>query len=383
MGDTNGRIIDAAYYNNMKACGGKAVVHSGDDPAGGPGCEDVRVVLKLVPVNVHMILFLVCSYKGGALQDAPSLRVAFEEKPEKRIILQPSVDTRSSGSLAAALVRQKGSLGWQLREVGEQLTEARHFMDCLDVLNRYIVTEIPTANKRQKVAFAMEKGNVLDLRATEEKVTVGLGWDIDKGKVDMDASAVILDSKGEVLESIFFGNRKSSLRHSQRGAIEHSGDNQTGEGEGDDEAMVVRLGLLGDTVCHIFFCIHIYSKDRDGQPKTFTSVANPYCRVVEETAGEEICRYTLDDAGDRSGLLIARLRRESDGRWGFQALGIPSQGTMYKDSIPDMQRIALDPRELSTPPGNSQQGNALVAIEVGERSSPATCGPGPGACMLQ
>merc|ERR1712187_839498 len=78
---------------------------------------------------------------------------------------------------------------------------------------------------------------------------------------------------------------------------------------------------------------------------------------------DELCRYTLADAGDRSGLIIARLRRSTDGRWGFHALGVPSTGTMYKDSIGDMARLTkVDPRELQKTALRSMTTTSLGAV---------------------
>lgn len=347
--DTRGRIIDAAYYNNMKV--GKAVVHSGDEGGeeGRGSREEVRITLPQVPANVHMVVILACCFTGGCLRDAPGAAVALEQlKPAKRPLSQNNLQgSTGCGVILAALARSARG-GWQLRSIEEQLPRARHFMDCLDELNRHIVAEIPSANRRQKVAFAMEKGGVLDFGTSMQTVTLGLGWDVDQGEIDLDASAVIFDSSSRVLESIFFGNLRSSKSHSRPGAVAHSGDNLTGAGDGDDEQITVQLDALGDSVHDVFFCIHIYTKGRGGRVKTFREVANPYCRVVEGVGGDELCRYTLTEAGDRSGLIIARLRRSpADGRWGFHAMGIPSTGTMYKDSIGDMQKMtAVDPRTL-------------------------------------
>lgn len=348
--DTHGRIIDAAYYNNMKACGGKAIVHTGDEgrDAHDQGQEKVRLTLPLMPETVHMVLFLVCSFNGSPLQDVPRAELTFElARPEKRTISEAGINVAASGLLAAALVRQQGSPSWQLRPVGVALPGARHFMDCLQELNLVIVQEIPTANRRQKVAFAMEKGQNLDLGASHEEIVLGLGWDVSRGEVDLDAAAVLFNSEGQVLESVFFGNLSSNGEHSLPGAVRHSGDNLTGEGDGDDEQITVDLCRLGEAVTELFFCIHIYSKSESGQPKTFKDVANPYCRVVENSSGEELCRYTLAEAGSCSGLVIARLRRGPDGRFGFNALGLPSKGTMYKDSFEDMRKISrVQPRQL-------------------------------------
>lgn len=347
--DHAGRIIDAAYYNNMKACGGRALIHTGDEggAAGGRGQEELRFALAYMPQDVRMVLVVVCNFSGGTLSDALCAQLAFEQlKPTRQELPAVPIGLPHRGLLAAALVRGVGT-SWQLRSVGEPL-EGQHFMDCLHDLNRYIVREIPSANRRQKVAFAMDKGSNVDFGTSLDTVVLGLGWDVDRDSADLDASAVLMDAAGGVLESVFFGNLRSCGAHSRVGAIVHSGDNLTGEGDGDDEQITVQLTSLGEVVRDVFFCIHVYSKGDDGRAKTFRDIANAYCRVLMGGPhGEELCRYTLRDAGDRSGLLIARLHRAADGRFSFNALGLPSSGTMYKDAIPDMKGLSkLDPRQL-------------------------------------
>jgi tellurium resistance protein TerZ len=375
--DNRGCIIDAAYYNNMKACGGKAVTHSGDEggQAGGGGREEVRITLAQIPPNVNMILMLACCFTGGSLRQAPGAQVSFEQfRPAKRPLTGMPLAVSGCGLILGAFIRARSAGSWTLRPINQELPDARHFMDCLDDLNRHIVAEIPTANRRQKVAFAMEKGEVVDFGSSLRSVTLGLGWDVDQGKIDLDASAVLFDTSGQVLECVFFGNLKSSGSHSQPAAVEHSGDNLTGEGDGDDEQVIVRLDSIGGSVMEVFFCIHIYTKGRGGRAKTFQEVANPYCRVTNTHGGEELCRYTLTEAGDRSGLIIGRLRRSPDQRWGFHALGAPSAGTMYKDSIPDMQKISrTDPREQQRKALRSQ-----TTTSLGSFTEAAPAGePGP------
>lgn len=164
--DSGGRIIDAVYYNSVKACG-KGVIHSGDD--GGPGNaggrfegrEEVWITLGLLPTEVHMVLVVVCCYTGTAFQNVPAARLSFEQlRPTKRMLSDGPIRAATSGLLAAVLVRQ-ASGEWLLRGVSEELAGARHFMDCVPELCAHIVAEIPTANRRQKIAFAMEKGDAL------------------------------------------------------------------------------------------------------------------------------------------------------------------------------------------------------------------------------
>merc|ERR1711881_681636 len=130
------------------------------------------------------------------------------------------------------------------------------------------------------------------------------------------------DRDGKDVEAVFFG-RLESEEH----GIQHTGDNLTGEGEGDDEQIIVNLDRIGDSIQQGFFVVNIYTPHR-----TFMQVAEPFCRIVDNSSGAELCRYALRDAGSESGLIIARIAREAGGRWGFHALGLPCRGRTYKDS---------------------------------------------------
>merc|ERR1719203_1260045 len=105
-----------------------------------------------------------------------------------------------------------------------------------------------------------------------------------------------------------------------------------GAGEGDDEQIIVDLERVGPRVLQIVFVVNIYSPCR-----TFSSVANPSCRIVG-SSGEELCRYALRDAGCDNGLIIAKLAREVGDRWGFHALGLPCHGRTYKNALPAIRR---------------------------------------------
>merc|ERR1712050_216662 len=88
-------------------------------------------------------------------------------------------------------------------------------------------------------------------------------------------------------------------------------------------------------VQQIFFVINVYDRKQ-----SFATVRAPYCRIMTSEGGE-LCKYLLSEAGRQQGLIVARLiRSPGDERWGFQALGEPCRGTMYKDSLPAMQQMA-------------------------------------------
>lgn len=235
---------------------------------------------------------------------------------------------QSSGAVDIVGAMFRSSSGWSLRIIDEPAQDGQHFMDILPLLSDVIRVFMPDAPRRHKVAFAMQKGSIMDLPMDLSYITVGLGWDTDSGEVDLDVSAVLLDSKGHEVETVFFGHLES-LKH----GIKHTGDNLTGEGDNDDEQITVDLRAVGSCVSQIVFVINIYT------PRTtFRQVANPYCRVVDDSSSDELCRYSLKDAGSENALIVSKIAREAGGRWGFHALGLPCHGRTYKDSLPEIQR---------------------------------------------
>jgi len=283
-----------------------------------------------VQQNVGLLVFVVAAYSGGNLQDVANGKLhVLEERQSNEIALFEMERSAASVDVVAAMFRTgPGSQDWKLRIVDVPAQQGQHFMDILPLLSQVVRTFVPSAPQRQKVAFAMEKGGVLDLPMGMGQVTVGLGWDVDEGECDLDVSAVLLDEKGLDMEAVFFG-RLESAQH----GIEHTGDNLTGEGEGDDEQINVKLDHVGSKVQQVVFVVNIYTPNR-----TFTQVAQPFCRVVDAADGTELCRYALRDAGRENGLIIAKIAREAGGRWGFHALGLPCRGRTYKDSLPQIRQ---------------------------------------------
>eukprot|EP00931_Biecheleriopsis_adriatica_P037079 TRINITY_DN21286_c0_g1_i1.p1 TRINITY_DN21286_c0_g1~~TRINITY_DN21286_c0_g1_i1.p1 ORF type:complete len:445 (-),score=65.70 TRINITY_DN21286_c0_g1_i1:115-1449(-) len=334
--DNRGVIIDCAYYNNLKAV--RAITHSGDERTGEVAGIDelVWVNVQALPEHVALLVFVVGIHSGGQLKDvANGMLHVLEESTANEVARFDMERSHGSVDVVAAMFRE--SQNWRVRIIDEPAAEGSHFMDILPLLSEVVRIWIPTAPKRQKVAFAMEKGAVLDLPQGLSSITVGLGWDTDAGECDLDVSAVLLGAGGQELESIFFGNPESRTH-----GIKHSGDNLTGQGDGDDEQIFVRLDTVGSNVHQVVFVINIYT-----QGKTFGNVSNPYCRVVDDATANELCRYALSEAGSEKGLIVSKLNRESDGRWGFHALGLPCRGQTYKDSLPQIFEVCKqDTRKL-------------------------------------
>jgi tellurium resistance protein TerD len=151
-------------------------------------------------------------------------------------------------------------------------------------------------------------------------VVVGLGWDVRSTTgvdFDLDASALGLAENHKIVSDeyfVFFNNLKSP-----DGAIEHTGDNLTGEGEGDDEVIKVDLASTPPQVTSIVFPVSIYDGDARGQ--SFGQVRNAFIRVVNAADQSELARYDLsEDASTETAMVFGELYRNGP-EWKFRAIG--------------------------------------------------------------
>ncbi|MCB1769998.1 MAG: TerD family protein [Candidatus Competibacteraceae bacterium] len=173
------------------------------------------------------------------------------------------------------------------------------------------------------MAISLNKGGRLSLNKEApglSKVLVGLGWDAratDGADFDLDASAFMLGADGKVrsdADFIFYNQLKSSC-----GSVEHTGDNLTGAGEGDDEVIKVDLNKVPADVQKIAFTVTIHEADQRKQ--NFGQVGNAYIRVVNADGNSEITRYDLaEDASTETAMIFGELYRHS-GEWRFTAVG--------------------------------------------------------------
>lgn len=175
----------------------------------------------------------------------------------------------------------------------------------------------------------LSKGQKVDLTKKNpglKNIMVGLGWDVnafDSGAdFDLDAAAFMLGSNGKCpteKEFIFYGN----LEHAS-GAVKHMGDNLTGEGEGDDEQIEVKLPDIPSNVEKIAFTVTIY--DSDVRRQNFGQVSNSFIRIVDMSTDTELIRYDLgEDFSIETAVVVGELYRH-DGEWKFNAIGSGFQG---------------------------------------------------------
>jgi tellurium resistance protein TerD len=173
------------------------------------------------------------------------------------------------------------------------------------------------------MSVSLSKGGNVSLTKQAPGLTaalVGLGWDArttSGAEFDLDASALLVNTGGKVLSDqhfVFFNNLTSP-----DGSVEHTGDNLTGEGEGDDEAIKVDLARVPADVDKIVFTVSIY--DAENRRQSFGQVRNAFIRVVNQADGVEITRYDLsEDASTETAMIFGEVYRNGP-EWKFRAVG--------------------------------------------------------------
>lgn len=178
------------------------------------------------------------------------------------------------------------------------------------------------------MSVSLSKGGNVSLSKEEpnlSKILIGLGWDTratDGADFDLDASAFLLNTSDKVRadsDFIFYNNLRSS-----DGSVEHTGDNRTGEGDGDDEALKVELSRVPADVQKIAIAVTIH--DGESRRQSFGMVSNAFIRIVNDATGREISRYDLaEDASTETAMIFGEVYRHN-GEWKFRAVGQGYQG---------------------------------------------------------
>jgi tellurium resistance protein TerD len=173
------------------------------------------------------------------------------------------------------------------------------------------------------MAINLQKGQRENLNAP--KFTIGLGWDtnvsVTGGDFDLDASVFLLnDNKKLVADEyfVFYNNLKSP-----DGSVEHTGDNLTGDGDGDDEQILVDLSKVNSAVTEITVVVTIH--EGQARRQNFGQVRNAFIRILD-AAGSEILKYELDeDFSIETAVEFGRIYKRGD-QWKFEAVGSGMKG---------------------------------------------------------
>ena len=190
--------------------------------------------------------------------------------------------------------------------------------------------------KGQKISLSKEAGGTLT------QVKLGLGWDVAQGpqdkkggflgklfgggssgdSIDLDASCIMFDSNKQPVDAIWFNQLQS-----KDGSILHTGDNRTGDGDGDDEVINVDLSRIPANVVSLVFTVNSFT----GQ--TFETVENAFCRIVNANNNVEVARYNLSAQGSHTAMVMAKVYRHND-EWKMHAIGEIASGRTFHDLMP-------------------------------------------------
>jgi len=174
------------------------------------------------------------------------------------------------------------------------------------------------------MSINLSKGQRIDLTKTNPgltKVVLGLGWDTNKysggGEIDLDASAFLLHQDGKAKDESDFVFYNALIAYN--GAVEHTGDNRTGEGDGDDEQIKIDFQKVPSHIQRIGISVTIH--DAESRLQNFGQVSNAFVRLVDESSGREVLRYDLgEDFSVETAIVFCELYRH-DADWKFQAVG--------------------------------------------------------------
>ena len=179
------------------------------------------------------------------------------------------------------------------------------------------------------MVVSLAKGQKVDLTKTNpglSKITVGLGWDTNKydggNDFDLDSSVFLLDATGKVSgpQDFVFYNQTTG----GNGSVVHTGDNLTGEGDGDDEQVKIALKDIPESIQKVTFTVTIH--EAETRTQNFGMVSNAFIRVVNDDTNEEIIRYDLgEDFSIETAVVVGELYRHN-GEWKFSAIGSGYQG---------------------------------------------------------
>jgi tellurium resistance protein TerZ len=185
-------------------------------------------------------------------------------------------------------------------------------------------------SKGQKISLDKEAGTTLS------KIVMGLGWDpIKRGgffgfgastpEVDLDASCILFDEAGNPLDVVWFNQLQS-----KDGSIVHTGDNRTGDGDGDDEQIKVDLSRIPAQVKSLVFVVNSFT----GQ--NFSQIQNAKCRILNGANDQEIASYNLSCQGSHTGQIMAKVYRHN-GEWKMHAIGENAKGANFMDLLPQIK----------------------------------------------
>ncbi|MBY4212181.1 TerD family protein [Rhodococcus fascians] len=315
---------------------------------GGPA--RLAVSLGAVPSDIEQIRAVITLDDASSNFGRSAPPVARVSDTAGNVLYEYTIDGLSSESIVIALeiYRRQGS--WKVRAVGQGYAGGfaalvtDHGVSVDDApAPTPVRSEAPEVSLTKSKPVSLSKGQKVTLRkdggVALTVIRMGLGWDPvttpKKGglfggggraaNIDLDASAIMLADRN-VNDVVYYGQLNA-----KDGSITHKGDNLTGEGEGDDEVIVVDLTRVPQHVTGIVFTVTSY------RGQTFEQVANAFCRLVDNTTNTELARFTLQGGMPFTGLVMAKVYRQGS-EWKLQAIGDGIQAKHAGEAVKQLGR---------------------------------------------
>ncbi len=313
--DASGRARgagDLIFYNQPAGPGVRLV--SGQSPG-------LSIALRQLPADVEHVrvtLTLEDPQAHFGDYDPPTVRI---EGDGGRMVYEYVIDGLGREPTVIAFDLDRVGTAWQLRVLGHGYPAG--FSELVTAHG----VRVGAASEQQEytgpaVLHPGQEISLRDIRPGElAKVNMALGWDpirvqgprgTRKLQIDLDASALLFIGHN-LVDAAFFQQLSS-----RNGAVRHSGDNLTGEGQGDDEVITVDLTRLPQQVSAVVFVVTSYAGH------TFERLRNAYWRLVDGTANAELARGNLRAGGAHTGMVVAKVTRD-EGHWRLAAIGAPIQ----------------------------------------------------------
>ncbi len=181
------------------------------------------------------------------------------------------------------------------------------------------------------MAINLQKGQRVSLDSSMKLALVGLGWDTNRydggADFDLDASAFLLGENGKLLRDedfVFYNNLNG-----RDGAVVHTGDNLTGDGDGDDEVIMIDFSKIPSEIKKIAICVTIH--DAEARRQNFGQVSNAYIRIAKlsdefDTVGEPVLKFDLEEEFSIETALVVAEIYYKNGEWKFNAVAAGYQG---------------------------------------------------------
>lgn len=181
------------------------------------------------------------------------------------------------------------------------------------------------------MAINLQKGQRVSLDNSMKLALVGLGWDTNRYDggfdFDLDASAFLLGENGKLLKDddfVFYNNLNG-----RNGAVVHTGDNLTGDGDGDDEVIYIDFTKIPSEIKKIAICVTIH--DAENRRQNFGQVSNAYIRIAKradefDDVGEPVLKFDLEEEFSIETALVVAEIYEKNGEWKFNAVAAGYQG---------------------------------------------------------